>query len=132
MFDVLVFVYEHYWEAEACPELPLLGRRLSAAGFEGDEIEQALHWLEGLDAASKSAELIDIAPKSKVPPKPQSQSASQPTSLVLEPSANSLRIYSQAELKAAVPIPAPVMPIHKSPAKPHTVRYSRQGVRILD
>ena len=98
MFDVLVFVYEHYWEAEACPELPLLGRRLSAAGFEGDEIEQALHWLEGLDAASKSAELIDIAPKSKVLPKPQSQSASQPTSLVSEPSANSLRIYSQAEL----------------------------------
>ena len=37
-----------------------------------------------------------------------------------------------AQLKAAVPIPAPVMPIHKSPAKPHTVRYSKQGVRILE
>jgi Smg protein len=98
MFDVLVFVYEHYWEAEACPELPLLGRRLSAAGFEGDEIEQALHWLEGLDAASKSADLIDIAPKTKTDHliQPVTGLPSQP--LVLEPSVQSLRIYSQAEL----------------------------------
>ena len=94
MFDVLVFVYEHYWEAEACPELPLLGRRLSAAGFEGDEIEQALDWLEGLDAASKSADIIDIAPKASATSLvPQSQ-----VPLVLEPSSNSLRIYSQSEL----------------------------------
>ena len=42
MFDVLVYVYEHYWRGEACPELPLLGRKLSAAGFDADEIEQAL------------------------------------------------------------------------------------------
>ena len=102
MFDVLVFVYEHYWEAQACPELPLLGRRLSAAGFEGDEIEQALHWLEGLDAASKSAELIDIAPKSKTlnPLQALSElqsSEPQTPSLVLEPSPGSLRIYSQTE-----------------------------------
>ena len=104
MFDVLVFVYEHYWEAEACPELPLLGRRLSAAGFEGDEIEQALHWLEGLDAASKSADLIDIAPKSRSLQSPSTssgtlpQQTSQVQPLVLEPSEQSLRIYSQAEL----------------------------------
>jgi len=98
MFDVLVFVYEHYWEAEACPELPLLGRRLSAAGFEGDEIEQALHWLEGLDAASKSADLIDIAPKSKAQNADRLSSDTPTSPLVLEPSPNSLRIYSQAEL----------------------------------
>jgi Smg protein len=100
MFDVLVFVYEHYWEAEACPELPLLGRRLSAAGFEGDEIEQALHWLEGLDAASKSADLIDISPKvkteSKLGPTLLDGPSVQP--LAVEPSVDSLRIYSQAEL----------------------------------
>jgi len=94
MFDVLVFVYEHYWEAQACPELPLLGRRLSAAGFEGDEIEQALHWLEGLDAASKSADLIDIAPKANE----IFSTAHSQVPMVLEPSSQSLRIYSQAEL----------------------------------
>ena len=43
MFDVLVYVYEHYWRGDVCPELPLLGRKLSAAGFEPDEIEQALN-----------------------------------------------------------------------------------------
>jgi Smg protein len=103
MFDVLVFVYEHYWEANACPELPLLGRRLSAAGFEGDEIEQALAWLEGLDAASKSADLIDIAPKKFTKALnpvagllAATDQIAQP--LCVEPSQTSLRIYSEYEL----------------------------------
>ncbi|HSH91677.1 MAG TPA: DUF494 family protein, partial [Ramlibacter sp.] len=38
MFEVLVFVYENYWRGDACPELQQLGRRLSAHGFEPDEI----------------------------------------------------------------------------------------------
>ena len=42
MFDVLVYVYEHYWRGDVCPELPLLGRKLSAAGFDAEEIQQAL------------------------------------------------------------------------------------------
>ncbi|MFM7802126.1 MAG: DUF494 family protein, partial [Limnohabitans sp.] len=37
MFDVLVYVYEHYWRGDVCPELPLLGRKLSAAGFDAEE-----------------------------------------------------------------------------------------------
>ncbi|NDC62075.1 MAG: DUF494 family protein, partial [Betaproteobacteria bacterium] len=53
MFDVLVYVYEHYWRGDACPELPLLGRKLSAAGFDADEIEQALAWLAGLNNAAQ-------------------------------------------------------------------------------
>ena len=60
MFDVLVYVYEHYWRGEACPELPLLGRKLSAAGFDADEIEQALSWLAGLHTAAQNAETIQI------------------------------------------------------------------------
>ena len=58
MFDVLVYVYEHYWRGEACPELPLLSRKLSAAGFDADEIEQALSWLAGLNIAAQA----DIIP----------------------------------------------------------------------
>ena len=54
MFDVLVYVYEHYWRGEACPELPLLSRKLSAAGFDADEIEQALSWLAGLNIAAQA------------------------------------------------------------------------------
>ncbi|MSQ57912.1 MAG: DUF494 family protein, partial [Limnohabitans sp.] len=52
MFDVLVYVYEHFWRGDDCPELPLLSRKLSAAGFEADEIQQALVWLAGLSLAS--------------------------------------------------------------------------------
>jgi Smg protein len=53
MFEVLVFVYEHYWRGDACPELEQLGRRLSAHGFEPDEIRDALVWLDGLNLAAQ-------------------------------------------------------------------------------
>ena len=55
MFEVLVFVYENYWRGEACPELPQLGRKLSAVGFDEDEIKQALVWLDGLNLVAQSS-----------------------------------------------------------------------------
>ncbi len=78
MFEVLVFVYEHYWRGDACPELPQLGRKLSAHGFAADEIQDALAWLDGLNLAAQSA--CGAGPAS---PAPQA--------------ARSLRIYSVAE-----------------------------------
>ncbi len=48
MFDVLVYLYETYWRPDACPGHPQLSRKLSAAGFERDEIQDALRWLDGL------------------------------------------------------------------------------------
>ena len=54
MFEVLVYVYEHYWRGDACPELDQLGRKLSAHGFEPDEIHDALVWLDGLNLAAQS------------------------------------------------------------------------------
>jgi Smg protein len=48
MFEVLAYVYENYWRGDACPEPQHLGRKLSAVGFEDDEINQALDWLSGL------------------------------------------------------------------------------------
>lgn len=80
MFDVLVYVYENYWRADACPEWPALTRKLSAAGFEADEIAEAVHWLAGLDLAARSAH--------DMPPHEQMLSGG---------SAGSLRIYSIAE-----------------------------------
>lgn len=55
MIDVLVFVYENYWRGDACPELQQLGRKLSAVGFEAEEIQEALAWLDGLNFAAQSA-----------------------------------------------------------------------------
>lgn len=48
MFDVLVYLYENYWRPDACPDHAQLKRKLSAVGFESDEIQEALSWLDGL------------------------------------------------------------------------------------
>ncbi len=54
MFDVLVYLYENYWRPDACPQHEQLARKLTAVGFESDEIEEALSWLDGLANAAKS------------------------------------------------------------------------------
>lgn len=54
MFDVLVYLYETYWRPDACPDHVQLTRKLSAAGFERDEIQEALSWLDGLAGAAQS------------------------------------------------------------------------------
>jgi len=71
MFDVLVYLYENYWRPDACPDHDQLTRKLSSVGFESDEIQEALTWLDGVAAAAQS--------------------------YVGEQSAGSLRVYSPAE-----------------------------------
>jgi Smg protein len=83
MFEVLVFVYEHYWRGDACPDPQQLGRKLSAHGFEADQIHAALVWLEGLNLAAQSTRLGETT----VP---------EPEAAALQ-SASSLRVYSVAE-----------------------------------
>ena len=83
MFEVLVFVYENYWRGDACPELEQLGRKLSAHGFEADEINEALVWLDGLNLAAQNTQL---------PAEP-----SRPAAADRAPASTSMRIYSVAE-----------------------------------
>ncbi len=54
MFDVLVYLYENYWRPDACPEPKQLSRKLSSVGFEADEIQEALKWLDGLADTAES------------------------------------------------------------------------------
>jgi Smg protein len=54
MFDVLVYLYETYWRPDACPDHAHLARKLSAVGFERDEIQDALSWLDGLASSAES------------------------------------------------------------------------------
>ncbi len=75
MFEVLVYLYENYWRPDACPGHGQLSRKLSAVGFESDEIEEALSWLDGLSA---NAEALAQTPAD----------AQQTTSM---------RVYSEAE-----------------------------------
>ena len=53
MFEVLVFVYENYWRGDACPQGNQLERKLNAVGFETQEIQDALAWLNGLSQATR-------------------------------------------------------------------------------
>ena len=55
MFDVLVYLYENYWRPDACPDHRQLSRKLSAVGFESDEIQEALTWLDGLASSAESS-----------------------------------------------------------------------------
>lgn len=49
MFDILVFLFENYFHAGAYPDQETLSKRLSAAGFDSQDISQALSWLSGLE-----------------------------------------------------------------------------------
>lgn len=89
MFEVLVYVYENYWQGDACPEFDRLGRKLTAAGFEAEEIQQALVWLDGLNIAAKGTQI-------SLPDKATSDNADA-LSCMQAQSGNSLRIYSVAE-----------------------------------
>jgi Smg protein len=48
MFDVLVYLYETYYRPDACPDSAALAKKLSAVGFEEEEISKALGWLTDL------------------------------------------------------------------------------------
>lgn len=48
MFDILMYLFESYVNAGSYPEPDKLSLKLSAAGFEEEEISQALNWLSGM------------------------------------------------------------------------------------
>lgn len=91
MFEVLVFVYENYWRGDACPEPEQLGRKLTAHGFEADEISTALRWLDDLSRATQGLPLTlhDGASSATV--------GLRGSADVVPASADAMRIYSVAE-----------------------------------
>ncbi|NSL56986.1 DUF494 family protein [Uliginosibacterium aquaticum] len=72
MIDILVYLFETYGYADACPEEPeQLTRKLTAVGFEEGDIAEAVEWLSGLRLVASQA-----APK---------------------PASGSMRIFTEAE-----------------------------------
>ena len=63
MFDVLVYLYENYGALHACPDSDSLSKRLTDAGFDDEEISDALTWLSGLQLVT--SESIAIGPESE-------------------------------------------------------------------
>ena len=55
MFDILVYLFENYYQTDLHPDQDALARKLTAAGFEHDDISDALTWLQGLTGAKDSA-----------------------------------------------------------------------------
>jgi len=47
MFDILVYLVENYFHNGQLPDAETITKRLSAAGFEDDDISEALTWLSG-------------------------------------------------------------------------------------
>ncbi|MFA6120539.1 MAG: DUF494 domain-containing protein [Sideroxydans sp.] len=54
MFDILLFLFESYFDAGSYPEPNRLSAKLTAAGFEEEDINQALTWLSGLRELSNA------------------------------------------------------------------------------
>ncbi|MBI3903910.1 MAG: DUF494 domain-containing protein [Nitrosomonadales bacterium] len=48
MFDILMYLFESYFYAGSYPDSEKLSLKLSAAGFEDEDIRRTLAWLTGL------------------------------------------------------------------------------------
>jgi Smg protein len=48
MFEILMFLFESYFDAGSYPDSDKLSLKLTAAGFEDEDISLALTWLSGL------------------------------------------------------------------------------------
>ena len=55
MFDVLTYLFEQYSDPSTFGDRGILMRQLEAAGFEGDEISDALDWLDSVGSVGESA-----------------------------------------------------------------------------
>ena len=51
MIDILVYLFENYYDFSSHPKPDALARKLSAVGFDDGEISTALVWLAGLKSA---------------------------------------------------------------------------------
>jgi Smg protein len=98
MFDVLVYLYENYWRPDACPEPRLLSRKLSAVGFEPEEIQDALRWLDGLADTAESGGDSNTEDNGAKPDADADANADTSNKTAVSPAApSSMRIYTDEE-----------------------------------
>ncbi len=90
MFEVLVFVFENYWRGEACPELAHLERKLNTVGFDAEEIQDALVWLNDLN-------LVASGLQQSVTSRHEADCMATVNVPFFSQSPNTLRIYSAQE-----------------------------------
>jgi len=61
MFDILVYLFENYFDAGNCPDSATLTRKLTMAGFDDEEITLALDWLSDLSRHDEEGYLDRLA-----------------------------------------------------------------------
>jgi len=61
MIDILVYLFENYFDLSLHPKPDALARKLNAVGFDKDEISQAIAWLSGL----KDARIVEFCGDSR-------------------------------------------------------------------
>jgi Smg protein len=54
MFDVLVYLFEHYRTPQLFPETDALAKKLTTVGFDEEDVGQAIDWLLGLASATQN------------------------------------------------------------------------------
>ncbi len=55
MYDVLVYLFENCAAFQACRDADSITRQLAAAGFDDDEITDAIDWLRDLDQVTSDS-----------------------------------------------------------------------------
>ncbi len=60
MFEILMYLFESYFDAGSYPEPDKLTRKLSAAGFDDEEISDALTWLSALQQQNPDCYPADL------------------------------------------------------------------------
>ncbi len=63
MYEVLVYLFENYYQADLTPDHGSLQRKLAAAGFENEDVHDALDWLKSLTDVPQTAlpEAVDLS-----------------------------------------------------------------------
>lgn len=63
MFDILVYLFQNYYTPQACPKADVLAHKLAAAGFEHEDIDEALGWLHGLAETTEQCVPLGQSPQ---------------------------------------------------------------------
>ena len=76
MFEVLVYMFENYFEADIRPDHHTLAKELFAAGFDQEDINGAFDWFDTLEAMTDQPAVAGHASGFRIYTEPETQKIS--------------------------------------------------------
>ncbi|HWU83260.1 MAG TPA: DUF494 domain-containing protein [Methylophilaceae bacterium] len=76
MFEVLVYMFENYFEADIRPDQNTLAKELFAAGFDQQDIDGAFDWFDQLEAMTDQPSVAGHATGFRVYTEPETKKIS--------------------------------------------------------